>query len=93
MARLKKLNPAKLPFFIEFLDIQELPSIDDSLHHHVFQARLLDQINDLFAIRDAGSHRHGAGDMFASLQRRYRLPCVIRDGRIDVNHVHFGIFE
>ena len=69
MAGLEKLDFAQLPLFVEFLDVKKLTGIDHCLHHHVSLFRPPDEIHDFPAVRNAGGHGHGAGDVFAGLER------------------------
>src|SRR5262249_44385609 len=45
------------------------------------------------AILDGGGHRHGAGDMFAGLERCDRLPGVVGNRRVDMDGVYFWVLE
>ena len=66
---------------------QILAGIDHGLHHHVGKTGLFDQLDDFFAVGDAGGHRHGAGDMFAGLESLDAHPTVVGNGRVDVDGV------
>jgi hypothetical protein len=56
-------------------------------------AGLLRELDDLFAVGDRGRHRHGAGDVLASLEGLDRLRGVIGDRGVDVHRVDFRIAE
>ena len=47
----------------------------------------------LLAVRDAGGHRHGAGDVLAGLERGEAHPRVIGNRRVDVNEIHVLVLE
>jgi hypothetical protein len=53
----------------------------------------LTRSTDLFAVLDAGGHRHGAGDVLARLQRLDAHPAVIGNGRVDVHGVDARVLE
>ena len=78
---------------VELLDVKKLAGIDDGFHHDVFLFRLPDKLHDFLAVLDAGRHRHGAGDVFAGLERRNRLPGVIGNGGVDVDGVDVRVLE
>ncbi len=84
---------AQLAFVVELLHVEEFARVDDRFHHHVFQAGRLREFDDLFAVLDRRRHGHGAGDVFASLQRRDGLFGVIGDRCIDVDRINFRILE
>ena len=81
---LHELQLAQLALIELLLHEEVFAGIDDGLHHHVLEAGLLDEIADLFAVFDAGGHRHGAGDVFARLERLDAHPAMVGDGRVDV---------
>ena len=60
----EELEFAEFAFVIEFLHEEELASVDDGLHHHVFESGGLGNFNDSAAVIDRGRHRDGAGDVF-----------------------------
>ena len=93
MARLQELNFAEFAFLVEFPQVKKLAGIDHGFHHHVFLLPLPDQGYDLFAVLDAGRHRHGAGDVLARLERRDGLPGVIGNRRVDVDRVHLRVLD
>ena len=93
MARLQELDFAEVAFFVELLEVKKLAGIDDGFHHDVFFFRLPHEVHDFPAVLDAGRHRHGAGDVFAGLERGDRLPGVIGNGGIDVDRVEGRVFK
>ncbi len=93
MAGLDELDFAQRAAVSELLHVEILAGIDHCFHHHVLQPSLFRQLDDLFAIRNARRHRHGAGDVFAGFERGDGLPGMIGDGRINVDEIHFRIFQ
>ena len=93
MRGLHELQLAEFALIELLLHEEILAGIDDGLHHHVAEAGFLHEFDDLFAIGDAGGHRHRAGDVLAGLQRLDAHPAVVRDGRVDVHGVHVRVFE
>ena len=53
----------------------------------------LHEVDDLLALVERGGHRHGAGDVFAGLERLDRLAAVIGNRRVDVNGMDVRIRE
>jgi len=93
MAGLQKLDFAELPLFVEFLDVKKLAGIDHRFHHDVFLFRLLDEVHDFFAVLNTRGHRHGAGDVFAGLERGDGLPGMIGNRRVDVNGLNLRVLQ
>ena len=93
MTRLHELKFAEIARVEQLFHEQIFARINDRLHHHVVEAGLLRECDDLFAVFNARRHRHGAGDVFARLQRGDTQPCVIGDRRIDMHRVHVWVFE
>ena len=91
MGGLHVLDLAELALVVEFLDEQIFAGIDDRFGHHVFEACLADQANDLLGLLDRRRHRHGAHDVLAGLQRRDRLRGVIGNRAVDVDEIHVRI--
>ena len=90
---LEKLELAELALVEELFHKEVLAAIDHGLHHHVLEAGLFDQIDDLLAILDGGGHGHGAGHVLAGFESGDGLGGVIGDRRIDVDGMHLGILE
>ena len=93
MARLQELYLSEIAFFVELLDVKKLAAIDHGFHHDVILFRLPHEVHDFLAVLNAGRHRHGAGDVFAGLERRNRLPGVIGNGGVDVDGVDVRVLE
>ena len=93
MTRLQELDFAEFPFFVELFDVKKLAGINHGFHHEVFLFRLPYEVHDFLAVLDAGRHWHGAGDVLAGLERRYRLPGMIGNGGVDVDRVDVRVFK
>jgi hypothetical protein len=77
----------------QLFDVQVLARVDHGFHHHVLLARGFRSLDDLPALVNAGSHRHGAGDVLAGFQRRHAHRRMLVNGGVDVHHIDVGIFE
>ena len=49
--------------------------------------------HDLAAVGDVRGHRHGAGHVFAGLERRKAHPGVVRNRGVDVNDIDVAVLE
>jgi hypothetical protein len=86
-------KPAQTEASREFLHVEILAGVDHRFRHHVLEARLPDEVDDLPALLDAGGHRHGTADVLAGFESGNGLPAVVRDGRIDVDQVNVRVLE
>ncbi len=93
MAAAQELDASQFALVVEFLHKQVFPAVNDGLHHHVDLAGGPLRLDQLFALLDGGGHGHGAGDVFAGLERRQALGGVVGDGRVDVHGVDRGVLE
>ena len=91
MAGLKILDASQFAFVEKLLHEQELATVDDRFHHHVRQARSLDQVADLSTFLDRSGHRNRTRYVLAGLQGLDRLRRMARDRRIDMHRIDIGI--
>ena len=87
------LDLAEVSLLVHLFDEQELTGIDDCFGHHVFQAGLLDEVADLLAFFDGGSHWDGAHDVLARFQGFDRHPAMIGNWRVDMYEVNLRILQ
>ena len=90
---LEELQTTEFTVVVHLLHEEEFARVDDRLHHHVAQARGLDQLHDLFALGDGRGHRDGAGHVLTGLEGGDGLATVVGDGRVDVDRVDFRVCE
>ena len=93
MAGLHELQLAEFPLVEQLFQEEILARIHDRLGHHVFKAGLLLQIDDLFAVGDAGSHRNRTSNVFARFQASHAHPAVVGNRGVDVDGIEVRVFE
>ena len=69
VTRLQILNATQFPLVEELLNKKKLTTVDHRLHHHIGQAGRFTELTNLAALFHRRGHRHGAGDVFAGLER------------------------
>jgi hypothetical protein len=87
------LNLAEFALRVEFLEKEELARVNDRFGHHVLEAGLLHQLDDLLAILDGRRHRHRTHDVLAGFEGRDGHRRVIRNRRIDMHGIDLRILE
>ena len=87
VACLKKLNVPKFTSIGHLFYEQELAGVNDRLGHHVLQAGLFREVDNLLAVFNGRGHWHRTHHMLAGLKGRQRHRCVVGDRGVNVNRV------
>ncbi len=91
VAGLQVLDFSKFTLVEQPFDKQIFAAVDDCFRHHVLQARLFHQVDNLPALVDRRCHRYRAEHVFAGPQGGDRHGGMIGNGRIDMDEVDFRI--